>query len=427
MLHLIKALPKRHKILAGGVAALLGLLLFLPSEDAEATRAHDGLQVGQRYPLAVAVQPQASQPLAAPEWQWQGQTVKSGDSLAKLFDRAGVSARVLHELLQDLGKAGRPLTELRPGEKLEFAKAEDGSLAALRYSPSRTEQLLVNKGDKGFSLESREIPVEHHEQFATNTISSNFWNAGVDAGLSPNIIDGIADILGYDIDFALELRRGDSFAVLYDQDYIDGDFIGDGKIQAVTFVNQGQLFQAVRHSDGNYYTPQGKSLRKAFLRSPVNYKYISSSFNPHRLHPVTGKVRPHNGIDYAAKVGTPVYASGDGRVMKSAYSSLNGNYVFIKHGEKFVTKYLHLSKRLVKAGQAVHQGQLIGKVGATGRVTGPHLHYEFLVGGVHRNPRTVKLPEAQPVPAAELAAFKAHAQELLARLGTQQRIMVAMK
>nr|WP_115720656.1 peptidoglycan DD-metalloendopeptidase family protein [Gallaecimonas mangrovi] len=430
MLQHIRALPKGHKILVTAISALLALMLLTPSEKAQATRdSHlKKLEVGQRYPLLVDM---PAEPLVEseqkPNYVWHTQQVRSGDSLAKLFSRAKLSARSLHNMLQSLGDKAKPLTELRPGEQLEFARAASGELLAIRYAQSRTHIIDVVKDGDSYQLTESNIAIDHREQFATGTISSNFWNAGVSAGLSPAIIDGIANILGYDIDFALELRRGDSFAVLYEQNYVGGDLIADGNILAVTFTNQGETYNAVRHSDGNYYTANGSSVRKAFLRSPVSYKYISSSFNPRRLHPVTGRVRPHNGIDYAAAVGTPVYASGDGRVIKSGYSSLNGNYVFIKHGEQFVTKYLHLSKRLVTSGQKVRQGQTIGKVGATGRVTGPHLHYEFLVNGVHRNPRTVKLPEAAPVPKAQLAAFKAQASELLARLNSQKRIMLAMK
>lgn len=156
-------------------------------------------------------------------------------------------------------------------------------------------------------------------------------------------------------------------------------------------------FQAVRFTDDEYYTPDGKSMRKAFLRAPVNFKYISSSFKKRRFHPVQKRWKAHRGIDYAAKTGTPVVAAGDGKVTHSTYNKYNGNYVFIQHGNGIVTKYLHFSKRVVKKGQRVKQGQLIGKVGATGLAAGPHLHYEFLLNGVHRNPRTVKLPDAKPI------------------------------
>ena len=167
-----------------------------------------------------------------------------------------------------------------------------------------------------------------------------------------------------------------------------------GDILAAEFVNQGAIYRAVLNTDGNYYTPEGKAMRKSFLRAPVNFKYISSNFNPRRLHPVTGKVRPHNGIDYVAPVGTPIMAAGSGSVVAAGYNQFNGNYVFIKHAGNYVTKYLHLSKRTVNKGQRVKQGQTIGNLGGTGRVTGPHLHYEFVVGGVHKNPRTLTLPQA---------------------------------
>ena len=168
-------------------------------------------------------------------------------------------------------------------------------------------------------------------------------------------------------------------------------------------------------------------MRKTFLRSPVKFTYVSSNFNPKRLHPVTGRVRPHNGTDYVASVGTPVMSAGDGKVIKASYNSLNGNYVFIQHGERYVTKYLHLSRKHVKTGERVRQGQLIGRVGATGRVTGAHLHYEFLVNGTHRNPRTVELPKAQSLAEAELPAFRQQADQLVAVLEDNKRVALAMR
>ncbi len=437
MVHYFRALPKTHKILVSSLTGVLALMLMLPSEEAVATRAHNSdanYQVGERYPLPLAVQSQQLPELTelteqkqVPDLRWQTLKVKSGDSLAKLFQRAGFSAKTLHQLMEQGGKTAKPLTLLKPGEELRFASNSQGELLALSYDQSKTQTLNVVRENDSFAITVDEKAVDNREHFAAGTINSSFWNAGIEAGLSPNIIDGIADVLGYDIDFALEIRKGDSFSVLYEKDYIDGDFAGDGNILAVEFSNQGQTFRAVRHSDGKYYTPEGKSLRKAFLRSPVSYKYISSNFNPRRLHPVTGRVRPHNGIDYAARTGTPVKSSGDGRVIRSGYNKLNGNYVFIQHGNSYVTKYLHLNKRKVKTGQRVKQGQLIGTVGATGRVTGPHLHYEFLVGGKHRNPRTVKLPEATPVPSKDMAAFKAATDDAFARLNGHKRIQLAMR
>ena len=166
-------------------------------------------------------------------------------------------------------------------------------------------------------------------------------------------------------------------------------------------------------------------MRQAFLRAPVSFQYVSSNFNPRRLHPVLKTVRPHNGVDYAAPVGTPIIAAGDGRVIASAYNNLNGHYVFIQHANNIVTKYLHLSKRLVSKGEKVRQGEAIGRLGGTGRVTGPHLHYEFVVDGVHRNPRTVKLPQATPLQGKEKQLFTAQAEQILAQLVTKERVLLA--
>ena len=278
--------------------------------------------------------------------------------------------------------------------------------------------------DSDTSIDSKEI--ETLSKSAGGEISNSFWTSGIAAGLSERQIMNFADIFGWDVDFANDIRKGDQFGLIYEAHYVDGEYIGDGKIIAAEFINQGERYTAIRHTDGNFYTPEGRSMKKAFLRAPVNFKYISSSFNPRRLHPVTKTVKPHNGIDYAARTGTPVVSSGNGKVIRAGYSKYNGNYVFISHGTQYVTKYLHLDKKMVRTGQKVKQGQKIGTVGATGRVTGPHLHYEFLVNGVHRNPKTVKLPKSEPLPRDELAKFKPIADNFLAQLQRNRELQLAL-
>lgn len=229
----------------------------------------------------------------------------------------------------------------------------------------------------------------------------------------------LAGIFGWDIDFALDIRRGDRFALVFEEIYRDGQFLRQGAILGARFVNQGNSFVAIRFDAGkgpDYYDPEGRPMRKAFLRAPINFTRVSSNFNPRRLHPVTRRVRPHNGTDYAAPTGTPVWAAGDGSVIEAGYSRTNGNYIFLQHGNHIVTRYLHLSKKLVSRGDRVRQGQSIGLVGATGLATGPHLHYEFLVNGRHRDPRKVDLPEAEPLPADKLPEYRTHADTWLARL-----------
>ncbi|MCP4378561.1 MAG: peptidoglycan DD-metalloendopeptidase family protein, partial [bacterium] len=215
--------------------------------------------------------------------------------------------------------------------------------------------------------------------------------------------------------------------VIFEERYIDGEFVGYGDIVAAEFVNQGEQFQAIQHEDGNYYTPEGRSMRKSFLRAPINFKYVSSNFSKARFHPVQKRWKAHRGTDYVAAVGTPVMAAGDGKVIKAAYDKYNGHHVFIQHGESYTTKYLHFSKRAVKKGDTVKQGQTIGYLGSTGLASGPHVHYEFLVDGVHRNPRTVSLPKARPIAESERDAFMQIAALRMDQLNASRRIMLAMK
>ncbi|ATC83342.1 MULTISPECIES: peptidoglycan DD-metalloendopeptidase family protein [Pseudoalteromonas] len=437
MVHVVNTLPKKHKLLILGLVSAIVGLAFLPSEKATASKDNsaNALEIGKRYELQVKVEdnekltelnsPEAAEKL--PEYDLVDHQVKNGDNLAIIFKRAGFSAQTLHKLINTNAET-RKLTKIHPGEILSFATAENGDLAQLRYVISKTDTLFVTLNDEGnydTSIDSKEI--ETLSKTAGGEISSSFWTSAIAAGLSERQIMNFADIFGWDVDFANDIRKGDQFGLIYESHYVDGEFIGTGKIIAAEFINQGQRYAAIRHTDGSFYTPEGRSMKKAFLRAPVNFKYISSSFNPRRLHPVTGQVRAHRGIDYAARTGTPVVASGNGKVIKAGYSKYNGNYVFISHGTQYVTKYLHLNKKLVKTGQKVKQGDKIGTVGSTGRVTGAHLHYEFLVNGVHRNPKTVKLPKSEPLPRSELAKFKPIAENFIAQLERNRELQLALK
>ncbi|MBH0058520.1 peptidoglycan DD-metalloendopeptidase family protein [Pseudoalteromonas sp. SWXJZ94C] len=437
MVHVVNTLPKKHKLLILGLVSAITALTFLPSEKATASKDNsvNALEIGKRYDLQVKVDnnekltelnsEQAAEKL--PEYDLVDHQVKNGDNLAIIFKRAGFSAQTLYKLVNTNAET-RKLTKIHPGEVLSFATAENGDLAQLRYVISKTDTLFVTLNDEGnydTAIDSKEI--ETLTKTAGGEISSNFWTSAISAGLSERQIMNFADIFGWDVDFANDIRKGDQFGLIYESHYVDGEFIGTGKIIAAEFINQGQRFAAIRHTDGSFYTPEGRSMKKAFLRAPVNFKYISSSFNPKRLHPVTGQVRAHRGIDFAARTGTPVVASGNGKVIKAGYSKYNGNYVFISHGTQYVTKYLHLNKKLVKTGQKVKQGQQIGTVGSTGRVTGAHLHYEFLVNGVHRNPKTVKLPKSEPLPRSELAKFKPIADNFIAQLERNRELQLALK
>jgi murein DD-endopeptidase MepM/ murein hydrolase activator NlpD len=377
------------------------------------------------------VAPKADLDPIEPLTQWRSEPVKKGDNLSKIFKRIGLSPQLLYKIV-NLDENTAILTKLKPGEVIHYQLDNQNQLAALKYVMDLQNTLYINrlspndqsKNDYASNMVNKTI--ETRTAYVSGEISDSLFNSGKRAGLSDSLVINLANIFAWDIDFILDIRKGDSFALLYEEQYLDGEMIGEGNILAAEFVNRGEAFRAVRYTDSkantSYYSDEGRSMRKAFLRAPVNFKYISDSFNPRRFHPVQKRIKPHRGIDYAAKVGTPVRAAGDGKVIASGYNKYNGKYIFIQHGNNIVTKYLHLSKRMVSRGKRVKQGQTIGKVGRTGMVTGPHLHYEFVVNGVHRNPRTVKLPKAEPISKNEKANFMRKSQTLISQLEARKNI-----
>lgn len=348
-------------------------------------------------------------------------TVRSGDSLSTLFKRAGLSDREVYTLTHSCDEA-KSLTRIMPGHEVVFYLNPEGGLEKLSHIPNRLNSTHFEKDGDGFKAVQEIKEPELRPVYKEAVIASSLYMAGQSVGIDDAMIMELANIFGWDVDFALDIRKGDHFSVLYEEKYLDGEKIGNGAILAAEFTNQGHKFKAVRYTHANgeshYYTPEGNSMRKAFLLAPVDFRRISGNFNPKRLHPIFKTVRPHRGTDYAANTGTPVWASGDGKVVASGYTKPNGNYVFIQHGNNIVTKYIHLNKRKVKTGQRVKQKQVIGTVGSTGYATGPHLHYEFLLDGVHRNPRTIvqKLPKAKSIAGAEKQDFLAQTKPLVAQL-----------
>ena len=352
--------------------------------------------------------------------EWVDVTVRNGDNLSLLFDRAGFSDRDVFDVTTS--KDGKALREIFPGQLIGFAADDAEQLLAVRHIESPLKQTVYKRADGQFSSEVITRETETRERSVALTISSSLFLAGARAGLSDGVIMELAAILGGVIDFALDPRRGDEIIILFEENFLDDEKYSDGNILAASFNNNGRLVEAFRfidsYGDVGYYDPEGVSMRKAFLKAPLDFTRVSSSFNPNRLHPIYKTKRPHRGTDYAAPRGTPVYAAGDGRVIEAGYSRANGNYIFIQHGETFKTHYLHLNKKRVAKGSRVKQGQVIGTVGSTGAATGPHLHYEFLVNGVHRNPRTVHkiLPKARSLPESELATFQKAIQQPIRQL-----------
>ncbi|MCP4047756.1 MAG: peptidoglycan DD-metalloendopeptidase family protein [Gammaproteobacteria bacterium] len=350
--------------------------------------------------------------------QWETVTVRSGQTLDSIFRQQGFSANTLHRIMTLNTNTGQ-MKKIRPGDLFEFQRHADKSLKRMRYAIDESHYLIIDHAEQKAvaSLKARDIFTEVTE--TSGTITSSLFLAGKQAGLNDGMVMKLANLFGWDIDFVLDIREGDRFFLVYEKIYRDGSFLRDGEIIGATFINQGEKFQGIRFDiddQAQYFAPDGRNMRKAFLRAPLNFSYISSNFNPKRYHPILKRVKAHNGIDYKAPKGTPVFAAGDGKVTRSAYSKYNGHHVFIQHANSIVTKYLHFTKRTVKQSQRVKQGQVIGYVGATGLAQAPHLHYEFLLNGVHRNPRTVSLPKASPLGKTQLAEFRQKSAPVLSQL-----------
>jgi murein DD-endopeptidase MepM/ murein hydrolase activator NlpD len=346
-------------------------------------------------------------------------TVKAGDSLDRLFGRSDLSRADLAKIMDlDLGR--QYLRLLRPGDQIQV-RHDGPMLLSLHRDIGLTEALSISRNGDDFEARLIDRPLDIQIRQAIGTIDSSLFQAAADAGISDRTIMNLAGIFAWDVDFVLDIRSGDGFKLVYEELWRDGEKLGEGDILVAEFVNQGESFQAIRFEtpDGHvdYYNPEGRSVRKAFVRAPLSFSRISSNFNPRRRHPKLNTIRAHKGVDYAAPTGTPVKAAGDGKVIFRGRQGGYGNTVVLQHGGNITTLYAHLSKfAKPRQGQRVRQGEVIGYVGATGLATGPHLHYEYRHNGTHMNPRTVKLPAAEPVAPQYMAEFQAAASSLLKQL-----------
>jgi murein DD-endopeptidase MepM/ murein hydrolase activator NlpD len=299
----------------------------------------------------------------------------------------------------------------------------DGLLMSLNRQISDTLTLSVSRAGDGYAINFIENPLEVEVVERRATVDSTLFEAGQAVGISGEVIMTMANrIFGWDIDFANDIRGGDEFAVVFERKFQDGEHVSDGRVLAAEFINRGKAYRAAwfESKDGEiqgYFTPDGRNVRKAFLRAPLDFTRISSAFNPRRLHPISGRIRAHTGVDYAASFGTPIYAAGDGRVEFSGRKGGYGNAVIINHGRGITTLYGHMSKYAAngRMGRRVKQGDVIGYVGMTGAATGPHLHYEYRVNGKHKNPQTIPLPKLE-LPAQYQAEFAVQSANLFAQL-----------
>jgi len=375
--------------------------------------------VERPYPLP-EVEAVADVTLERLDEAWLEHRIRPGESFFQAMRAMGFGPGTVQSVM-DAGQQARSLLDLKPGQVLR-ANAADGELLALDLEIDPLNKLEVRRDFDGYSALLHTRPTQTVQTQAAGVINSSLYMSAQQAGLSDRLILELAEMFGWDIDFTQDLQPGDRFAVIYNELTLDGEKVRDGDILAAEFVNKGKVLRAVRYSDPDgrvaVYRPDGSSMRKAFSRNPLPVTRITSRFNPNRLHPIFKTVRPHRGVDYGAATGTPVQVTGDGQVAFAGRQGGYGNVVIVDHGRGNRTLYAHLSRFAprMRVGQRVNQGQVIGYVGSTGWATGPHLHYEFQVNGQTRDPLTVALPNAQPLPDAYRRHFLTQTSGWVAKL-----------
>ena len=371
------------------------------------------------------------EPPAPPEPEYDRLTLKvgRGDTMEKIFRRNKLDIGELFAIAR-LDAASKQFRRIKPGDVFEV-EHDNGQIVGMYSKLDLTSALQVSRSEEGFTAEIVERPIEIRKRFAYGVIETSLFESAAQAGLSDRTIMNVAGIFAWDVDFILDIREGDNYYIQFEEIWQDGEYVTDGEIIAAEFNNNGRQIQAIRFKDSDnksdYFTPTGNSIRKAFIRAPVDFTRISSNFNPKRRHPILNTIRAHRGVDYAAPRGTPIKAAGDGKVIFRGTKSGYGKCVILQHGGNITTLYAHMSNFNSKArlGTRVRQGQTIGYVGKTGLATANHLHYEYRVNGVHRNPRTVSLPDAEPIAAKYREQFLAEAEPILEELEQFKRTRLA--
>lgn len=412
----------RERLVVAAVVAVLATLGFviLPGFAAVASPAKPSIELDAQSIMLPRVAPTAGA-VEAPTPEWKRVVVRSGQTLGAIFSALGYPGSAMHEFL-----AASPnrdaLTRLRPGDEIAFLPDAAGGLSGLRFDLDESTRVVLERAPAGdIETTTQARPLERRIRVASARVEHSLFGAGEAAGLTDATILQLADTFAYDIDFAQDLRAGDSFSVVYEELYREGERVRGGGIVAARFVNHGRSYEAVRFDradgGGGFFDASGRPLKKAFLRTPVEFTRISSRFSSARKHPILGVMRAHRGVDYAAPAGTPIRAAGNGRVVFRGVKSGYGNVVILEHANKYSTLYGHLSRfGKYPQGAKVEQGEIIGYVGRTGLATAPHLHYEFRVSGVHRDPLSIPLPKADPLVAGELERFRRAVDPLIAQL-----------
>lgn len=352
---------------------------------------------------------------------WRNERVQRGDTVVELLRRLNIEDAAASDYLRKSAEAGS-FRKLAVGKEVNAEINASGGLIALRYLGDNATQVIIEKQGEGFT--TRELPAQLEKRLFVRTgeIQTNLYDATDAAGMPDAAANQLNELFSGDVDFHHDLRKGDKFTVVYEMIYSNGALLSVGRIQAAEFINQGRTYRAVYFQKdaqhGDYYTPEGQSVRKTFLRSPIEYSRVSSGFTNSRFHPILHKWGAHRGVDFAAPTGTKVRVSSDGVVYVVGRQNGYGNVVMVRHQGRYSTVYGHLSRfaKGLHTGQHVTQGEVIGYVGMTGLATGPHLHYEFRVNGQQRDPLHVALPDARPLDRSYRDAFQPIADEFVARL-----------
>lgn len=399
-------------------AAMVDVSLTSPFSDSDTTPKTTTVSPLASHPAIAAIRKKAQFPDGAAE---ETVTVASGDSLSKLLNDRGVKIEHMPKLLTD-EVVKQYLSNLRIGQSFKIVRLANGDFHSLSAKVGNDRRITIRRSDNGFAIASIDLPVEKERVVTSGTIEQSLYVAAEQADLKQSTIMELSDIFQWELDFARDIRKGDQFSLIYDRLYREGKYIGDGDILAAEFVRGGRHYQAIRYTDpqGNtgYYAPNGDSKRRTFLRHPVDVVRITSRFDPKRVHPVLHKIRAHKGVDYGSPSGTPIRATANGVVKFAGSKSAYGKTVILKHGTDIRTLYAHMSRisDKVSNGKRVKQGDVIGYVGATGRVTGAHLHYEFQKNGKHVDPLKVKLPAAQPLQVDLRDELRDLSEDLLAQM-----------
>lgn len=431
----VRPVRSARRIVLAASACVIGLAALI-SRESIATRQTTAEAMLPDVALAEAVAYEEAMQAAVsdalvvpPASEWTTLEIKPGQTLSTVFDAEGLPPDQWMSVIA-LGSDAAQLKRMKAGDTLEIRKSGD-QLLELRYVLDELRTLQVQRIDDKFEATTLTAELERRSRTLTGVIDSSLFIAGQKAGLPVRAVMELAELFRYDIDFALDIRDGDRFTVVIEELYKDGEKLRAGDLLAAEFVNQGQVHRAVRFRDAEgrsaFYTPKGQSLRKAFFRTPLDVVRVTSPFNLRRRHPILNTIRAHKGVDYAASSGTPIKATGDGRVVFQGVKGGYGRVVILQHGSQYETLYAHLSRYRsgLSVGSKVKQGQVIGYVGASGLATAPHLHYEFRVNGMHKNPVNIVMPRANPIARQQLDAFRSQTQPLLAQIEGAQAQPVA--